>query len=74
MTRFLYVLVAEYLLQRAYDEHLFGVGPLDHVNRPRAGTQPPSVLATAARAVEIAQPLQAVVSQWYVRVHGAMLR
>lgn len=44
VTRFLHVLVAEYLLQRTYDEHLFGVGPLDHVNRPRAGTRPPSVL------------------------------
>lgn len=35
VVRFFHVLVAENLLQRAYDEHLFGVGPLDHVNRPR---------------------------------------
>lgn len=36
VTRFLDILVAEDLFQRTYDEHLFGAGPLDHINRPRA--------------------------------------
>lgn len=36
MVRLFHVLVAEDLLQRAYNEHLFGVGPLDHDNRSRA--------------------------------------
>jgi len=43
-----YVLVAQYLLQRAYDEHLFGVGPLDHVNRGQRWGRPPS--ASSVRA------------------------
>lgn len=36
VTRFLDILVAEDLFQRTYDEHLFGAGPFDHINRPRA--------------------------------------
>lgn len=51
MVRLLDVPVAENLLQRAYNEHLFGVGSLDHVNRPRRRRRPSvsSGIATAAR-------------------------